>query len=506
MGSVFSIERTRTSLALTIVASGLALGCSPYSAIRDPLPPTVTLPDTFTSGGEGSASESPIDRWWTTFGEVALDDAVETAVVENFQIRAAWARVRQAETVGSQASSQWWPQVSAQIDASRRRSVLVLPAPVGTQAFENNSFSISLPVTYELDMWDRIGSQTRAAAFDMMAAQDDVETLAMTVAANLVEAWLNVLYQRQLRALLEAQVLTSEAYLELVVLRFTEGLGTALDVFQQRAQVEGLRSQLTSTVAQEAVAEQQVAVLTGRIPGASIVPVDRVAIPSPPPPPPTGIPSELLVFRPDVRAARHRVESADQRVAAAIADRFPHFNLSASLGFSSPNLEALFDSFVYSLLGSLLAPLIDGDRREAIVQQNHAIVWERTEALAQTLLTAAQEVEAALVQEQQQAAQIASLEARLEAAQLALGEARERYAAGLLDGYLQVLASLSTEQLAEQTLLQAQRQRLSYRVQLHRALGGSWTDALEMPEPHRPIQGEPVDEAAAESETALETE
>jgi outer membrane protein, multidrug efflux system len=470
-----------------------SVGCSPYTAVRDPLPPTVELPQSW-SGGEDEGPGAP-DRWWAGFGDVELNAAVDAAVVDNFQVRAAWARVRQADQLGAQASAQWWPQVSLEVQASYRRAVLVLPnfaTGEGTQArvIENPNYSISLPVSYEIDIWDRIGSQARAAGLDMAAARDDVDGLAMTVAANVVEAWLNVIYQRQLRALLEAQLETSEAYVELVELRFREGLGTALDVFQQRAQADGLRAQLALTVAQEALAEQQIAVLMGRMPGGSVVPADRIAIALPPPAPAAGVPSQLLVRRPDVRAARNRIAAADQRVAAAVADRFPRFNLSGALGFASPELGNLFESFVFSLLGGLLAPIIDGERRESIVQQNHAVVWERTEQLAHTLVTAAQEVESALVQERQQAAQIASLESRAEAARQALDESRERYASGLLDGYLQVLTALASFQQSEQAVLQARRQLLSFRVQLHRALGGSWTAELEMPEPHRPVPEE----------------
>jgi NodT family efflux transporter outer membrane factor (OMF) lipoprotein len=495
-------RKTRSILAAGTVL--IAAACSPYQPVRDPLPPTVTLPDAFTAGGEAGEGEGTPDRWWTAFDDPALSETVATAVAESFQVRAAWARVRQADMLGMQASSQWWPQVSVELQASYRRSVLVLPnftsPDGGTQArvIENPSYSISLPVSYEIDLWDRIGSQARAAGMEMIAARDEVDAAAMTVAANVVEAWLNVVYQRELRALIEAQVETSESYLELQELRFAEGLGTALDVFQQRAQVEGLRAQLAQTVAQERVAEQQLAVLMGRVPGAPVVPADRVELPALPSGAVRAVPSDLLILRPDVRAARHRVAAADQRVAAAIADRLPRFNLSGSIGFGSPDLATLFESFVFNLLAGIVAPLFDGERREAVVQQNHAIVWERTEQLAQTMLTAAQEVEAALVQEQQQRVQIEALEARVMASEAALEQARERYASGLLDGYLQVLTSLSAVQQSEQALLQAQRQLLSYRVQLHRALGGAWPSELGMPEPHRPVRADEQREERSE--------
>jgi outer membrane protein TolC len=193
------------------------------------------------------------------------------------------------------------------------------------------------------------------------------------------------------------------------------------------------------------------------------------------------------VRRPDIRAARRRIEAADQRVAAAIADRLPHFTLSGSIGLSSPTIEGLLTSFVYSLAAGVFAPLFDGERREAVVQQQHAVVWERTELLAHTMLTAVQEVEVSLIQERHQRDQIELLEASLASRRAALSEARQRFAEGLIPDYLNVLTSLSAAQQAEQSLLAAQRQLVSFRVQLHRALGGSWTAELEMPEPHRPV-------------------
>ncbi len=485
---------TRALYAAALVVAPVAIaGCSPYSAIRDPLPPTVAMPDSY--GGEAGDS-ALVDRWWTTFGDEALTAAIDGAVVENFQVRAAWARVRQADTLGHQADSGRWPTISAQLDYSRRRSVLVLPnftdpsGPQTVRAIENDSFGISMPVAYELDVWDRVGSQVRAAAFDRAASRDDVEALAMTVTANVVEAWLNVVYQRQLRAVLEAQAETSGLYVELLDLRFREGLASALDVLSQRGQAEAIAAQIAAARAQEEIAAMQLAVLLGRAPGAEVVPAERVELPEPPATPSVGVPSDLLVRRPDIRAARRRIEAADERVAAAIADRLPHFNLSGSVGFSSPSLESLFTSFIYSLAAGILAPIFDGERREAVVQQQHAVVWERTEQLAQVMVTALQEVQISLAQERRQLEQIEALERSAATRREALEEARRRFAEGLVPDYVTVLTSLSVAQQAEQQLLAARRQLLSYRVQLHRALGGAWTAELAMPDPTRPVRAE----------------
>ncbi|MCX7808629.1 MAG: TolC family protein, partial [Deltaproteobacteria bacterium] len=198
-----------------------------------------------------------------------------------------------------------------------------------------------------------------------------------------------------------------------------------------------------------------------------------------------GIPLDLLFKRPDLRAARLRVEAADHRVALAIADRLPRLTLSGSLGFSSPELANLFQSFVYGIVASIVGPLWDGGRREAVIMQNEAVLWERIEQLAQAMVTAVQEVESALAQEKRIQEQLQILHARAEVARLNLENAKERYAAGLLDGYLPVLMAQNALEQTEQALLTAKRQWISNRIQLYRSLGGSWTKDLSVPSPRK---------------------
>ncbi len=388
---------------------------------------------------------------------------------------------------------------------ARRRQVVVLGA-LGRQVFENNSLGISVPVSYELDLWNRIGSQVAAAGLDVLATRDDVETLAMTLAANVVEAWMNLVQQRSLRRLLEEQHETNRLYMELVTLRFRHGLGTALDVYQQRQRVEAIEAQLAQVAGAESVARQRLAVLVGLPPPAFAEQIGQLpeptVLPPLPPMPRTGVPANLLLRRPDVRAARRRVEAADWRLGSAIADQFPAFRISASIGISSPNITNLLSSFVWSLMGSLVAPALDGGARAAEVRRNRAVVRERIQTFAQTLLNAMLDVENALTQERQAVIQIENLHEQLDAAQAALDEARRRYAEGLSD-YLPVLSALTSAQTIQQAILTTRRALLSQRVQLARALGGAWSSDLEPPPLPDP---EPDDEADAQADEQANAE
>lgn len=479
-----------------VVAGLLAASCSPHHTASNPRPP-FELPEAYTVGDEAEATEeaSP-DRWWVAFGDPELTYLVDEALAHNFQLGAAWARYEQSRTGVQAAASAWFPQINAQLEAARRRQVVVFGA-LGRQEFEVDSYNVSLPVSYELDVWHRVGHNVAAGAIEMVAARDDVEALAMTLAANVVEAWLELLQQRATRALLEEQLETNELYAELVELRFSHGLGTALDVHQQQQQLSATEAQLAQALGSEQIARQQLAVLVGRPPSAFAGDIgslpEPTVLPPPPPVPQAGIPGHLLLTRPDVRAARRRVEAQDHRVGAAIADLFPAFRFNASIGLSSPTLEGLVSSFVYSIAGSLLAAVLDGGRRDAEIRRNRAVLRERLQNFGHVLLTAMMEVEGALARERQLTGQREHLEAQLEAARSALTESRRRYSEGLSD-YLPVLTSLAAAQRLEQTILAIDRQRLSQRVQLARALGGTWTAELEPPRLPLPEDGEEADD------------
>jgi outer membrane protein TolC len=209
---------------------------------------------------------------------------------------------------------------------------------------------------------------------------------------------------------------------------------------------------------------------------------DRVALVNLPPLPSAGIPSDLLQVRPDIRSAQRRVASADHRIAEAVADRYPVLRLSGEVSLLTQKSDFISQALtpLWNLVAGLTAPIFDGNRRAAEVDRRDAVLAERVSVYGQTVLTALMEVENALVQERQQSLYIEQLTLQLEAAHAAVEQSRERYEGGLTD-FLPVLTATSAAQVNEQTLLDAKRQLLSFRIQLCRALGGRWTTQLEAP-------------------------
>ncbi|MCU0693626.1 MAG: efflux transporter outer membrane subunit [Polyangiaceae bacterium] len=457
-------------------------GCMVHDANTNPESP-VKPPEQYASpdnaGPRPTAAREPgAGAWWNDFGDPELARLVDRALEGSLEFRQTWARLEQAEALARQSGARLHPNVNAELSAGRSRRVVALGSGPSMPVTSNN-FSASVPVSYEVDLWGNLRSAARAAAFDAFASRDEVEAAAMTLAANVAESWFDILKQRARKKLLREQLLTNEAFLELVMLRFGQGQASGTEELQQRQEVQAARAQLARVEAQEAVTTQRLSVLVGRLPS-SLVTASADQLPVLPTLPAQGVPSDLLRRRPDVRAAQRRVVAADYRIGEAIAKRYPSLTLSASVGYSSPSLSELLDSFVWSVMGSISQSLWDGGRRSAEVDRTRAVLEERLLGYGHTLLTAMLEVESSLVQEQQQLENIRELEQQVQTSAQALDIARMRYQQGLTD-FLPVLTSLRSMHLAQQSLVDSKRQLLSHRIQLCRALGGTWTNQLEKP-------------------------
>ena len=172
-----------------------------------------------------------------------------------------------------------------------------------------------------------------------------------------------------------------------------------------------------------------------------------------------------------------RLEAADHEIAAAVADRFPAINLLADYGRSQTDFGSLISGTVWSLAGNLTLPLIDFNKRKAEVDRSEAVYTERLAAYQQTVLTAFQDVEDALVANRQSKAAIAKIDAEAAAAEDALRLAVSEYRDGL-STYLPVLTAQTTYFDSQTRLLSARRQLISARISLARAMGGTWMVGL----------------------------
>lgn len=455
----------------------LLLGACAVHSVREDPPPPIKLPGAYTADAAAPSQGGALpERWWSDFSDPELARLVDAAFAGNFDLQAAWARLSQAEAGVDIADSPFIPQVNADVGGSINRNVGPQTRFLGSTVRQGKA---SLSASYELDIWRRLSSGARAAELDRLAAFDAVQSLAMTLAAEVAEAWYDLVLTRGRRQVLEAQLQVNQTFVEVIEVRFSHGQANAVELNQQRQQVIANRAALERLVASERVLVNKLSVLVGRAP--QQLPLAAAAeLPSLPPLPATGLPSELLQRRPDLRAAQRKVEAADHRVAAAVADRYPRLSLSASIASQPSNFNQYILDPLWTLAANLALPLIDGGRRAAEVDRTRAVVAEAVAGYGKAVLGALVEVENALVQERQQLANIQQLQEQEQVSALTLEQARQRYGHGLSD-FLTVLTALRSHQEIELGLLDAQRQLLSYRIQLCRALGGTWTQQLSPP-------------------------
>jgi len=424
----------------------------------------MTLPETFSVVGD---AEMP-DRWWEAYGDEDLDYLIERAMIGNLDVLTAWDRLDQAAALAKMAGAPLWPNINVGFDVTDVEMV----GSSDPTVIEDTFLSASLTATYEIDLWGRIRSGRNAAGADLRASREDLDTVAITIGGEIARIWYELLEQRSQLEILSEQNEVNATHVELLELRFNQGLSAAAAVLQQRQQLAATEGEVPLVESRIEVLEHELAVLLGMHPTADIS-VEGSGLPELPPLPDTGLPADLLRRRPDVRAAELRLEAADYRVGEAIAERFPKVSILVGGQDTETEFSSLFDNWIRNLAASIAAPVFDGRRRRSEVERTQAVASERLHGYEKTVLNALKEVENALARERRQAEFVASLDEQVEIARQTLEFTRARYLAGDTD-YLPVLIALRTLQSLERRQLQAERQLVDFRTGLYRALAGGW--------------------------------
>lgn len=418
-------------------------------------------------------------RWCSDFGQPGLERAIAEAWSENLQLRAAWTRLAQAEASIRLARSNRRPRadLEGEISYSNRNFGPIDSAP-------RLIWTLAGAASYEVDVWGRLSERVRAASLDAQAVELTARALAITLTSQVAEAWFDVVAQLARQELLQAQLDLSLDTLGILEVRARRGVASALDLAQQRQNIESIRADMLEARGALRVSYNRLAVLQGKTPATSEEELEELGpqldaeIPDLPELSGESIPLELMQRRPDVRAAYLRLEAADARTAAAVADRLPRLQLGISSGFQGEPLVGVLGQFFWNLAAGIAQPLYQGGRLKAEVARSEAVAEEQLYLYADVLLGALQEGFDALALEQTQRERIEHLEAQSDASQQALELAQLNYRAGAVD-YLRVLTALQAQQQIERELLSARRQQLTNRIRLCRALGGTWADAIE---------------------------
>ena len=433
----------------------------------------VQSPDQF--GGQASENVPFEDGWVADFKNDSLGSLITEALEHNYNLQAAAARVEAAHASFQSANAGWKPTLNLSQNDSRNKTVFN-PFAGTLQSRYINRFDLGVNLSWELDVWGRLRSQSRAALADLEAAETVYMSAYLSLAANTAGAWFN-LVESELQVKLNEETLESfEANLQVVEESFRRGIpNRALDVRLTRANVESARSNLALRKRQRDAAKRALETILGRYPAAEME-VNPV-LPALENPVPTGLPSELLRRRPDILTAERQLAAATERLKASKRSLLPSIRLTSSAGTTSSELADLLDPerLAMSLAGSLSQPLYQGGRLRANIRLSDARVKEAMAQFSQTVLTAFQEVETLLAAEnfllEQESALRVSTTESIEAETLA----KEQYERGLVD-IITVLESERRAFNARSSLLNLSNLRLQNRLDLYLALGGHFSE------------------------------
>src|SRR5580698_177595 len=362
MSRVASLSwRARLPLGYSVLALVLLLpGCATH--VPQVLTPQIT-PKTFSGQVVGSERVWPQPDWWRTFGSAELSNLIEKAGADNRDLAVAVARVMEARAQATIQRSALFPQINAKAQALRSPSGQSGQSIGGQSYSAGNSFGLTFGASYELDFWGLAHDNLRAAREALKSARFAQQAVALTVTANVASTYFSVMALRVRIAIANENIAAINGILETINLRVSTGKSSRLDLAQEQAQVESVEAQLPMLEEQELEARVALAVLLGEPPEGFEVKtqtLDAFHLPVVQ----AGLPSELLLRRPDVAEAEANLAGAHANIDAARAAFLPQISLTASGGFVSSAIGALLQSsnFGYSYGATLLQTIFDGGR------------------------------------------------------------------------------------------------------------------------------------------------
>jgi multidrug efflux system outer membrane protein len=431
--------------------------------------PDIPPPAAWTTGSDAAAAEWPDRDWWHGFDSSDLDQLIGQAQHANDDLRAAVARVHQADAQRRIAGAPLLPALNAEATATRARQPVL-----GEGYVTGNAFNPLLSASYELDFFGRNRALYAAASASAKASRFDRTTVELSVMAGVAGTYFQVLELRDRLAIAQDNYANAAKVLRGLKLEETAGIATGLDVAQQETVVATVNATIPPLKQQLRQNLDALAILIGATPESVDVThgdLDQIGQPLVRP----GLPSELLARRPDVAEAEAQLIAANANIAAARAAFFPTISLTATGGFESSALAGLLTpaNRVWSLGADVTQPIFQGG---ALLGQYQLAKGRYEELLAdyhKAVISAFANVEDALIALQQSSDLVERQQTAATTAQRAYEFAQAQMRAGTIN----VLTLLSTETAlfsARDALAQAKYAHLQALVTLYQALGGGW--------------------------------
>ncbi|HVS34780.1 MAG TPA: efflux transporter outer membrane subunit [Gemmataceae bacterium] len=437
---------------------------------------------------ERVAAAPPDDAWWAVFNDPALDSLIETAYKQNLDLKTAATRVLQARAQRNIAAGNLLPQTQEAVGAYAHAQLSkngglfgpggVAGPPAAAAALTPTTFDVwasGFNATWELDFWGRIRRNIESSKAQLAASVDDYRNSLVTLTADVATQYVQIRTFQQRIAYARQNAELQRKSLGIVRDRKDLGRADALDV----AQAQSLLAQTEASIPPLEIglrqANDQLCILLGLPPRELVSCLPEAPVPSAPPQVAVGLPAELLLRRPDVRAAERQAAAQCAQIGVAEADFYPRIAATGFLGYTANDIRQLFaeDSLTGVIAPNFQWKILNYGRILNNVRSQDARFQELTLDYQRSVLSAAREVEDALAGFLQYQAQARSLQTSVEAAQTSVDKVLIQWQAGAAD-FNRVFTTQSQLVTAQDQLAVAQGNIALSLISVYRALGGGW--------------------------------
>jgi NodT family efflux transporter outer membrane factor (OMF) lipoprotein len=474
-------SRFRPALLSTLALPLLFSACAPVPQLgaRPEVRASESYAASQTLATAATASAWPAVNWWADYGDAQLTALIEEGLTDAPDLAAAAARLRSAQAFAQQAGAARLPSIGVDASATEAKQSYNNGVPAAfVQQGWNDSGSISASLSFDLDLWGKNRAALAAATSDAEAARIELEQSRLVLSTNIAGAYADLARLAAERRVQENALGVRTQTQKLVSDRVVAGLDTRAELKQADSAVPAARADLAATDEAIGLTRNRIAALLGKGPDRGLT----IALPAAPAEArslPAGVTTDLIGRRPDVAAARARVEAAASRIKVARADFYPSVNLSALIGFQSLGLSNLFDSgSTFGQAGPAISlPIFRGGQLAGQYKGARASYDEAVANYDGIVATAFHEVADAVTSQRALGTRLSESRQALADSEAAYSIARQRYEGGL-STFLDVLTAEERVLQNRQIVVDLEARAFTLDVQLVRALGGGFSNNI----------------------------
>jgi multidrug efflux system outer membrane protein len=420
------------------------------------------------------AQDTANTAWWEQFNDPVLNDLIKTALRENFDLRAATARVEEFYGIYGATRADLFPQVGYGAAASRVQASQKGPIPLmpGNNPLYN-LYEAQFSASWEIDIWGKLRRATEAARADLLASEDVRSGVILSLVSSVATAYLDLRSLDKQLEIAHQTAASREESVKLFELRFTGGTVSEMELSQVRSEYYIALASIPDLEKRIRQQENFINLLLGRNPQAVArgKEIDEIGLPAIP----SGLPSDILTRRPDIRQAEQQLIAANARIGVAKAQYFPSISLTGFFGSASADLNDLFTgpAKTWSYAGSLAGPIFTAGKIKGTVKAAQAVQQEALFGYEQAIQNGFREFEDALIDQDRTRIQLVALAKQVDALATYARLARLRYDNGYTS-YIEVLDAERSLFNSQLSYVQTQDTLLRALVKLYSSSGGGW--------------------------------